>query len=59
MSAQLVADVIYELFENITNGYDEAKIFREKLINNEGLREEDINTVLFKGKSKIRTIKYD
>jgi hypothetical protein len=49
LETKISADVIYELFENITNGYDEAKIFREKLINNEGLREEDINTVLFKG----------
>jgi hypothetical protein len=41
-------DVIYELFENISDGYKESKKYREKLIN-EGYRESDVSSILFKG----------
>jgi hypothetical protein len=41
-------DVIYELFENISEGYKESKKYREKLIS-EGYRESDVSSILFKG----------
>jgi len=41
-------DLINELFDNIENGYQEAKKYREKLTN-QGLREVDVQNVLFKG----------
>jgi hypothetical protein len=49
LESKVSSDIIYELFENISNGYAESKIYRQKLINNEGLRESDIGNVLFKG----------
>jgi hypothetical protein len=41
-------DVIYELFENISEGYKESKKYRERLLN-EGYRESDVSSILFKG----------
>jgi hypothetical protein len=41
-------ELIYELFDNIANGYAESKVYQKKLIN-QGLREIDIPNVLFKG----------
>ena len=41
-------DVIYELFENISDGYKESKKYRERLIG-EGYRESDVSSILFKG----------
>lgn len=41
-------DVIYELFENISEGYKESKKYRERLIG-EGYRESDVSSILFKG----------
>jgi hypothetical protein len=38
--------VIYEIFENITYAYKEAKNYQEKL-SSEGYKEEDINRILF------------
>jgi hypothetical protein len=49
LESKVSSDIIYELFDNISNGYAESKIYREKLINNDGLREVDISNVLFKG----------
>jgi hypothetical protein len=41
-------EIIYELFDNIANGYAESKVYQDKLIS-QGLRETDIPNVLFKG----------
>lgn len=40
--------VIYELFENISEGYKQSKKYREKLLS-EGYRESDVGSILFKG----------
>lgn len=40
--------IIYELFENISEGYKQSKKYREKLLS-EGYRESDVGTILFKG----------
>jgi len=40
--------LINELFDNIAKGYQEAKIYREKLLS-QGLREVDVKNILFKG----------
>jgi hypothetical protein len=47
-SKVLDQDVIYELFENISEGYKESKKYRERLLN-EGYRESDVSRILFKG----------
>jgi hypothetical protein len=41
-------DLINELFDNIENGYQEAKKYREKLLN-QGFRDTDVQNILFKG----------
>jgi len=41
-------EVLYELFENINEGYAESLYYRQKLMA-EGYREEDIKDILFKG----------
>jgi hypothetical protein len=43
--------IIYELFENISEGYKQSKKYREKLLSVEGgaYRESDVSTILFKG----------
>ena len=48
LESKISTEIIYELFENISNGYAESKIYQKKLIS-EGLRESDIGNVLFKG----------
>lgn len=40
--------VVSELFQNVSEGYDESKKYREKLLS-EGYREGDIGKILFKG----------
>jgi hypothetical protein len=42
-----IGDIVYELFENVSDGYMEAKNYREKLLL-EGYRDNDINYILFK-----------
>lgn len=42
------SEVIYELFENISEGYSGSKKYQEKL-KSEGFRQEDIGRILFKG----------
>jgi hypothetical protein len=43
-----LGDIVFELFENVSEGYSQAKKYREKLISEDGLREEDVRNVLFK-----------
>jgi hypothetical protein len=43
-----LGDIVFELFENVAEGYSQAKKYREKLISEEGLRDEDVRNVLFK-----------
>jgi hypothetical protein len=43
-----IGNIVYELFENVTEGYNSAKGYMQQLLK-EGLRDEDIKTVLFKG----------
>jgi hypothetical protein len=42
-----LGDIVFELFENVSDGYSQAKKYREKLIA-EGYREDDIRNILFK-----------
>jgi hypothetical protein len=42
-----LGDIVFELFENVSDGYSQAKKYREKLIS-EGYREDDIRNILFK-----------
>ena len=42
------SEIIYELFDNIAEGYSESKKYREKLLR-EGMREGDVGNILFKG----------
>jgi hypothetical protein len=42
-----LGDIVFELFENVSNGYSQAKKFRQKLMA-EGYREDDIRNILFK-----------
>lgn len=41
-------EVLYELFQNISDAYKEANRYSEKLLS-EGYRKEDISSILFKG----------
>jgi hypothetical protein len=41
-------DIIYELFENISDGYKNSKKY-EEILKGEGYRQEDISRILFKG----------
>lgn len=41
-----LGDIVFELFENVSDGYSQAKKYREKLIA-EGYREDDIRNILF------------
>jgi hypothetical protein len=43
-----LGDIVFELFENVKEGYLQAKKYREILTSVEGLRDEDIRNVLFK-----------
>jgi hypothetical protein len=43
-----LGDIVFELFENITDGYDSAKKYQEKL-SFEGYKKDDISYILFKG----------
>jgi len=43
-----IGNIVYELFDNVTEGYNSAKGYMQQLLK-EGLRDEDIKTVLFKG----------
>jgi hypothetical protein len=42
-----LGDIVFELFENVSEGYGQAKKYREKLTA-EGYREDDIRNILFK-----------
>ena len=42
-----LGDIVFELFENVSDGYSQAKKYREKLIA-EGYREDDIRNIYLK-----------
>jgi hypothetical protein len=46
--AEKFGDTIYQLFNNITEGYDQSKMFVNILLK-QGFREQEISNVLFKG----------
>lgn len=48
LESKISSDIVYELFENIADGYAQSKIYREKLLR-EGFREGDVGNILFKG----------
>ena len=43
-----IGDIIYELLNNVSDGYEQSKSFQSKLLS-EGFRQEDIPSVLFNG----------